>query len=127
MGGKGYLGIALLLAVLAVGVFVWKKTENCVLPVAQTLDAAMGAARSGQTQEAGSLLNKAKQAWQESWAGLATVADHAPMEAVDALFSQVEQYLQQGLYEDFAALCGRLRVMVEAIAEAHSPKLKNLL
>lgn len=127
MGGKGWLGVGLLLAVLAAGIFISQWMDTSVRPVADTLKQAQSAALSGKPEQAENLLRQAKQDWKESWSAVATVADHAPMEEIDSLFSQVEQYLRQGLKEDFAALCGRLLVLVEAVSEAQSPNLWNFL
>lgn len=127
MGGKGWLGIGLLLAVLAAGVYIWKWMDAAVYPVADTLILAQNAAQTGEIEQAGKLLREAKQIWEKSWRAVATVADHAPMEEIDSLFSQVEQYFKQGLKEEFAALCGRLLVLVKAVSEAHSLNLWNFL
>ena len=122
-----WIGIVLLVVFLCLGFLVTWAMNDTHEPISQTLEQAAEAAISGDLETGVSLALEAQSIWENHWRGTAAVADHAPMDEIDGLFAQAEIYAQTGSTADFAAICGRLARLIEAIGEAHSPGWWNLL
>lgn len=119
--GGGLLAV-LLIVCLAV---TWV-VERSQKPVCRDLTRACEAALREDWEQAGALVGRAEERWQQYWKLSAAVTDHAPMEAVDGLFAQLRVCLRQ---RDMtaAALCAELARQVEAVAEAQKPNWWSLL
>lgn len=122
-----WLGVTLLVLLLALGigetVCVCKLTE----PVSRKLFQASQAAREADLVSAQTLMEEARQEWQGHWAFLAAMNHHGPMEEIDGLFAQAQALLENGAASDVSACCARLGEMIRALGEAHSVNLRNLL
>ena len=125
--GRFWIGVGLLAVFLCLGLWVAKAMDNVHVPVTQLLEQAADEALGGDLETGIALADQAHAVWERHWRGTAAVADHAPMDEIDGLFAQVRSYARAGSVADFAAGCGRLSKLVEAIGEAHSPQWWNLL
>lgn len=122
-----WLGLGLLLATLALGLWIGSAMTDTHNTVCDTLTQAAEKALSGDIDAGMRLAKQAQQLWQKRWNTTAAVADHSPMEEIDGLFAQLESYARTGHEEEFAALCSQLSKRVRAMGEAHSLTWYNLL
>ena len=125
--GRFWVGVGLLAAFLGLGLWVAKAMDDVHVPVMVLLEQAADTALEGDLKAGAELAEQAHAVWERHWRGTAAVADHAPMDEIDGLFALVQDYARAGNAGDFAASCGRLSKLVEAIGEAHSPQWWNLL
>lgn len=125
--GRFWLGIGLLVGLLALGLWVSTAMNGLHSPISQTLETAAQRCLAGDTEGGVSLSRQAQHSWQTHWRCTASVADHTPMEEIDGLFAQTEAYAKAGQWADFASHCARLAKLVEAVGEAHSLNWWNLL
>ena len=125
--GRFWLGVCLLAVFLGLGLWVGHAMESTHEAVAQTLDEATQQTLSGDLEKGKTLAQQAFADWERNWHGVASVADHEPMDEIDGLFAQLEVYGETGQSEDFAAYCARLSKLVTAVGEAHGLSWWNLL
>ena len=114
--GRFLLGIGLMLALLAAGLFVSHAAEDIHTPVSALLIQAAEA-------EDPVAAMAAREKWGSHWHAAAAFSDHAPMDEIDGLFAQLED--KSGT--ELAALCRRIASLVSAVAEAHKLTWWNLL
>ena len=115
-----YIGITLLLLFLISGILLTCAFSRIHAPLAKTLENASQAAVSGQWETAISLADAARTRWETCRNFTAAVADHEPLEEMDALFAQLEVYKNMGLNVEFAAICTRLSQMAAAMEESQA-------
>ena len=127
MERRFYIGIGILITILCLGLLVSAVITDCQLPMAETLDAAAQAADAGDFQQGITLAREAGEAWHTHWKGVASVADHTPMDEIDGLFARLEVYTETKNAEAFAAYCQQLAKLITATAEAHSFTWWNIL
>lgn len=125
--GRFWLGIGLLLFFLGLGLWVARSTIQTCDTIAQTLTQAAETSLSGNLEEGKALALTAHRTWDAKWHGVASVADHSPMDEIDGLFGQLFVYGQGELPVEFAACCARLSRLICAVGEAHSLTWWNLL
>ena len=127
MEKRFYLGMGILVLFLALAIWTATAMEQAMRPIQIQLEQAaqMGL---GENPSNGSLLAQdAKDAWFDLRKRIAAVADHTPMEEVDGLFAELEVYARSGDMAHFSACCNRIRILAEALAEAHAFSLQTLL
>ena len=124
---RGWLGVATLLIFLALGFMTAEAMENAHRPTQVLLEQAANATLSGEFDRGVALGMEAKSQWERHWNGTAAVADHSPMDDVDALFAEMEIYAKAGEAPHFAACCTKLSRMVRDMGDAHQLNLWNLL
>lgn len=122
-----WIGIALLAVFLGLGLWVAEAVDAVHMPIAQALEQAAEDALAGDLEAGIARAEEASREWERHWRATAAVADHAPMDEIDGLFAQAQRYAQAGNGADFAAVCGRISRLIEAIGEAHAPGWWNLL
>ena len=124
MERRFYLGVGLLVLILALGALTaWVIREN-QLPAVQLLEQA---AVSEELEQGVALARQAKQLWQRSWKGVAAVADHTPMDEIDKLFAEMEVFARAKEDVHFSACCQQLASLLRAVSEAHAPTWWNFL
>ena len=127
MERRFWLGLGILLLLMAVGVWgVWGM-GRIHDPVADTLDQAAKAAMEEDLDRAVSLSRQAEQAWQGKRDLAAAGSDHEPMDEIESLFAELEVYALEKEQMEFAAGCLRLSKLVRAMADAHSLRWWNFL
>lgn len=115
-----WLGVAILLGILGLGIFSAVTTGNFQERVSRDLHLAARAAEAGEWDTAGHRFLQARDTWQQGRSRNAAITDHAPMEEIDRFFAQGNVYLAERERVDFSACCRALSVLVEAVAEAQS-------
>lgn len=115
-----WIGVGLLVFFLAVGTLLTFSFHRIHGPLAETLDAASEQALSGNWEQAISLAEKAREQWEQYRSFTAAIADHAPLEEMDALFSQLEVYRSLHWDAEFAAICAQLSCMAAAMEESQA-------
>ena len=124
---RGWLGAGILAVFLFLGLMTGSLMENAHIPTADLLDEAAEKTFAGEFDAAVTLGLSAKERWERQWSGTATVADHSPMDDVDALFSEMEVYAKTGEEPHFAACCRELARRIHAVADAHQFNWRNVL
>ena len=113
-----WIGIGLLVILLAVGAFLSWGLPQLQNELAQTLELARVAIESDDWQTATSLADSAKDMWEHSRHFVASVVDHEPLEEVDSLFSELEVYAHARIETGYASVCAQLSHLCEAIGES---------
>ena len=124
---RGWLGAGILAVFLALGLVVSALASNAHHPTGDMLEQAAEKTLSGDFAGGIALGMEARQRWQRQWNGTASIADHSPMDEVDALFAEMEIYARTGEQPHFAACCKELAQRLEAIADAHRFSWWNVL
>ena len=127
MERRFYVGIGILIVLLCLGLLVSAVITGCQLPMAETLDAAARAADAGDFQRGITLAREAGEAWYTHWKGVASVADHTPMDEIDSLFSEMEVYIRTEEPVHFSACCAQLSSLLRAVSDAHTLSWWNVL
>ena len=127
MDRRFWVGIAILVCFLVLGLFIAAGMRSIHTPIAEKLQLAADRASAGELYQATQLANRAKNDWQRHWQITAAVADHEPMEQIDGLFAQLSGFAATGDAGSFSAVSGRLSRLVEAIGDAHALTWWNLL
>ena len=122
-----WFGIILLVLLLVVGIWVGYFMNSTGGEIRVLLDSAAETALTGDLQTATALATDAQEQWEAAWHRIAAMADHAPMDEIDGLFSQLTIYANTDAAADFAAYCGRISQLIHAVGEAHSLNWWNLL
>ena len=125
--GRGWFGLAILIIFLILGFVTATIMDNAHLPTESLLAQAAEKTLSGNFEEAVALGREAKNRWDKHWNGTATVADHSPMDDVDALFAEMEIYAATEEKPHFAAVCKELSQRIQAMAGAHRFSWWNIL
>ena len=115
-----WLGIGLLLVFLLVGCLLTFSFHRIHAPMAKILEDASQQALEGHWESACESATEARQRWDKYRNFTAAVADHAPLEEMDALFSQLEIYIRLNWQGEFAALCMQLSQMAAAMEESQA-------
>ena len=113
-----WLGVGILLLFLALGILLTFSFSRIHAPLAQTLEDASRLALSGNWETACAEAKEARSRWERYRNFTAAVADHAPLEEMDALFSQLDIYISLSWQGEFAALCTQLSQMAAAMEES---------
>lgn len=124
---RGWLGLAILIVFFALGLVTAGVMDNAHIPTEKLLSQAAEKTLAGDFEEAVSLGFEAKSRWERHWNGTATVADHSPMDDVDALFAEMEIYAKTKEQPHFAAVCKELSQRIQAVTGAHRFKWQNIL
>ncbi len=124
---RGYIGAGVLAVFLILGMITAAAMDNAHLPTGELLTQAADMTLAGDFDGAVPLAMEAKNRWEKAWNGTAVVADHSPMDDVDALFAEMVTYAESGEEPHFAACCRELARRVQAMADAHRFSWRNVL
>jgi len=121
-----WIGLGLLLIVLAAGIGAGVLMDQIHAPVAWKLEQAADYAMVGLWQEAADCAAEAQADWDKWSRTRESLADHTPVEDAEAIFVQLPVFAAE---EDihFAALCRELARKVLAVGETHGFSWSNLL
>ena len=115
-----WLGIGFLVVFLLAGWLLTLSFHRIHAPLATVLEEASKEALAGNWEDACAAADEARQYWDKYRNLTAAVADHAPLEEMDALFSQLDIYIKLNWQGDFAALCMQLSQMAAAMDESQA-------
>lgn len=124
---RGIFGLGILLVFLGLGLWGSYAMSRFHEPVADALEQAAQTALAGDLELAVQDAKAAQAKWERRWNQVAVLADHTPMDEIDAMFARLEIYGQSGNAADFAAHCNQLATLISATAEAHELSWWNLL
>ena len=122
-----YIGVALLIVMLAIGVFLTMAFMAIHQPLEDLLHQAQAAAMEGNWEKAKELTEKAQNLWKKSRHFVAAVADHEPLEEMDGLLARLEVLGALGQAEEFAADCAQLISLCQAMAQSQKLNWWNFL
>ena len=124
---RGWFGAGILAVFLVLGLILSGVTDKVQLPTGELLEQAAEKTLVGDFEEGIALGMEARSQWEQQWKFTAAIADHSPMDDVDALFAEMEVYARTGEEPHFAACCKELSQRLEAIADAHRFSWWNVL
>jgi len=124
---QSWIGVGLLFFLLACGIFSTWQMDRRHTPMAEDMKQAASMAEAGQWAISESYVNRAKQKWEDNWGFAASMADHEPMEQINALFSQLELCGRHKETLSYCMLCAQLEEALSAMGEAHRFVWWNLL
>lgn len=124
---RGWLGAGILAVILVLGLVTAYAMDNAHLSTGELLEEAADKALNGDFEQGVLLGMEAKFRWDRQWNGTAALADHSPMDDVDALFGEMEIYARAKEEPHFAACCQELSQRLQAIAGAHKFSWWNIL
>ena len=122
-----WLGIAILLFFLISGLLVSLIFDRIHTPLGESLDKAAAAALEGEWEKAVFFATSARSRWDSYRSITAAVADHAPLEEIDAAFAVLDGYMELGWWGEFSVLCSQIASMSRAMAESQALLWWNLL
>ena len=121
------LGVVILAIFLILGLGVAWGMDDMHLDVSDNLSLAARQVIAGEWEAGVKLAKQAKKEWENNWEKTACVADQAPMDEIDGLFSQLQAFEKPEEAVHYAATCAQLSKLVEAMADAHRLSWWNLL
>lgn len=127
MMGRLWIGIGILVILLAMGIGLLWGSGVFFEELTQELEQAGELALAGNWQAAGEKVEKSREKWEAYRRFWASFTDHEPVEQMQNLFSQLELYRARQLEVDFAAVCRNLVHVAEAIDESHSLRWWSVL
>ena len=124
---RGWLGAGILVFFLVLGLVISALATKSHTPTSDLLERAAEKTLAGDF-ETGILLGmEAQKRWKKQWNSTASIADHSPMDEVDALFAEMEVYARSGEQPHFAACCKELARRVRSFADVHRFTWWNVL
>lgn len=127
MGGRFWLGIILLVFLLISGLLLSAVLSQKQAHMTDLLNQAKTLAHNQSMEKAGAIAREAYEIWQQRWKLLAAIADHEPLDAVEAAFQEMLAFAKEADTEEFSASCGRLISGITAISQAHELAWWNIL
>ena len=125
--GRHTVGAGILAVLLAMGVFSSWKMDRVHSAVSRQLEDAAWLALAGDWENARLAVAAAESGWQTHRDLTCLLADHTPMEQIDASFSRIGIFSAARNSMEFAAACSELSCFTRAVAEAHRLSWQNLL
>lgn len=124
---RSWIGLVLLLVLLTAGLLTTWAMARIHEPIARNLEQAAQCVILGDWVNADKFSREARDSW-EKWAHFRTcLADHSPVEEIDAGFGALEVYKTAQENVAFAASCMELARKIEAVGEAHGLLWWNVL
>ena len=125
MERRFYLGVAILVVLLVLGIGSAALMEDTHLSQAAQLDRAMELAMSGNWSGAASALGEAHAGGDKRSAIIAGLTDHEPMDQIEGCFAQLQVFLGMNDAASFCGSCRYLAKQLEALGKSHSLNLQN--
>ena len=122
-----WIGIILLVVLLGAGLWISGFMQEAHGPVSRDVKLAGQLALEGQWDAARAFAKRGQDQWEEKWPVTAAIADHEPMDEIDALFAQLEAYAGAEDPVAYSALCAHLGSLLEALSQSHNCKWWNLM
>ena len=124
---RSWIGFFLLLVLLLLGLFATRKMQAIHEPIAVQLQQAAYWSSLDDWETAEAFFQRAEKNWKKSEQFRACLADHNPIEDIDAAFAMLEVYCAAEEETAFEGACRELARKVAAVGEAHGLVWWNLL
>lgn len=124
---RSRIGAALLLCLLVAGTVSTRWLKSTHSRIGEEVLRAAVYSLENRREEALALTRDARERWEGQWGLTAALADHGPMEQIDALFAQLEVYAGAEDWVAFAGVCAQLGSELQALGDAPSLSWRNLL
>ena len=121
------LGFVLLAVLLLAGLLSAWEMSTTHYSISRQVEEAAWFALAEDWEAARTAAAGAESRWQEHRNLSSLLADHTPMEQIDALFARVGLYSAARDTAEFAAACAELSRYVKAMGDAHRLSWQNLL
>lgn len=125
--GREVMGLGILVVLLLAGIFSSWEMCTAHYAISRQVEDAAWFALSEDWEAARSAAAAAETRWEEHRDLSSLLADHTPMEQIDALFAHVDLCAAARDTTEFAASCGELSRYVKAMGDAHRLTWQNLL
>lgn len=125
--GRETVGLVLLAGLLLTGLLSSWDMGKTHRDISGYLEDAAWFALGSDWENARIAAAAAEDRWESHRDLSSLLADHTPMEEIDALFAKVNICSAARRKEDFAVLCAELSRKMEAMGEAHQLSWQNLL
>ena len=125
--GREAVGMVLLAVLFLTGLLVSWDMGRTHTAISGYLEDAAWFALSGNWKNAREAASAAEHNWESHRNLSSLLADHTPMEEIDALFAEINICSVARNAGDFAASCNYLSRKVEAMGEAHRLSWQNIL
>lgn len=122
-----WTGAGILAVLLILSVCITLAMKNAHAPGAEAFRQASELALDGELEQGKQRADTGRQQWYKSRTFTACVADHSPMDQVEDLLAEMEVFAKAEDAEHFAACCNQLAKALEAMYDAHTFNLWNLL
>lgn len=122
-----WFGVGLLAVIVVLGILLSSVMERSNRECSELLYQAADRAMADDWENARILTDSAREKWQKNWAVTASLADHQPMDDIDALFAELEIYLRAADPMNFSGTGAKLASLLDALSQSHQLKLWNLL
>ncbi len=122
-----WIGIGLLVAFLVLGLVISLLFADIHRPLEQGITAALVQAEQGNWLQARQILARTRQEWERYRPFVAAVADHAPLEELEACLDELWVYGALERRDEFAALCARTAGLAQAMGDSQQLTWWNLL
>ena len=122
-----WIGIVLLAVLLWAGFRTSDFMAQTHVPIVQDVRRAGDLALEEQWGTAQAFAKRGRDRWEKKRPVTAAIADHEPMDEIDALFAQLDTYakVEDEIY--YCALCVHLASLLEAVSQSHSLTWWNLM
>ena len=111
-----WIGIGLLLALLAAGIWLYMGLSPFHEELAVNLDRAAELAMEGDWENAQAIAESSRKVWQSRQKLTAAFIDHEPLERAQALFSEMA-LMKPEQYREFSSVCVHLAQTCRSISE----------
>lgn len=119
-----WIGVGILMGLLAVGLLSMKITDRQVEAVSDALELASG---SRDWEQAVGLAEQARKDWKQKQNLMGALTDHANLDEIEEGFAQLEVYRRCRAETDHAATCAKLAKALRDLGESHKLTWWNLL
>ena len=124
---RSWIGLGLLLVLLALGIVTTWAMEKIHAPIESQLQQAAVFALEENWAQADAASQSAISAWDKWEHFRACLADHTPVEEIDAGLEELKIYAAARENAAFAAACAELGRKIAAVGEAHGLVWWNIL
>lgn len=122
-----WIGLTVLTLLLIGGWVIKKQMDQVHLQISHTLQQASQAALAEDWPTARQLAAQAQDRWHRYHRLTAALADHTPMDELDALFAELAVFAQEQEQPHFSAICAHLATLAHSMAESHHISWWNFL
>lgn len=121
------MGLWLLILLAGAGLWTQKRMADIHVPIAAAMRSAADRALLGDWDAAVKYTSRAQAAWMQNRDFTSALADHTPLEDIEAQLSQLPAIAASRNRSGYAALCTTLSQRILAVSDAHRVSVGNIL